>query len=184
MEIRKWLWITGLCLAAIVSTTNGWAADLTVSYTQPAQTAIDWDGIDDVDGDGTLTFASLGDTQAASLKVLCNSTNGYTITFNTANATGAGASEIINGGSAIPYTATLDTSGVANATVVTSSLVLNNVAQESVDVNFNGGSDVLPVGGASPANTISLSLTLTAFGGDLYPQGTYTDVITATIATN
>ncbi len=163
---------------------SAWGANLTMSYVQPASTMIDWDGINDADGDGTVTFGTLGDAQNATLSVLCNSANGYTLTFNSSNATASNTGELKNGASAIGYTAAMSTGGVSDATIVTSSLVLNNGSRESVDVNFNGGSDVLPLDGATQANEIQLTITLDSFSGALHEAGTYSDTITATIALN
>ncbi len=169
---------------ALFASSTAWSANLTMTYVQAATTMIDWDGINDVDGDGSMTFSGLGDAQSATLSVLCNALDGYTVTFNSSNATGATTGELKNGSNAIGYTASMSTAGVNDATIVTNSLVLNNGSQESVDVNFNGGSDVLPVNASTEANEIGLTITLDSFDGNLKPAGTYTDTITATIALN
>ena len=174
---------SSLALVALFAASTATAANLSMSYVQPATTAIDWDGINDTNGDGTVSFSALGDAQTATLKVLCNAANGYKVTFNSSNATGTAASELKNGADAIAYTAVLGMAGVANATIVTQTLVLNNGATASVDVNFNGGGDVLPLA-SGVANAINLDLTFESFSGDLFPAGTYTDTITATIALN
>lgn len=154
-------------------------ANLTVQYVEPQQAWIDWDGINDSNGDGTATFTALGGSVSASLKVLCNKTAGYKITFTSANATGAAAANLINGADTLGYTASMSLAGVTNATITTNSLNLTG-SSHSVNVNFTGGT--LPLN-SGIANTIQLNLTLSNPGGILN-SGTYQDVITATVTLN
>lgn len=174
-----------LCVAALFTGMGAaHGADLKLQYKQPAQAAIDWNGMDDQGGDGSLTFTALGQSEAATLSVLCNSINGYRITFHSPNATSRNQSSMINGAASVGYAVKMDTSGIQNANIVTDQLVLNDPSTDSVNVNFVGGQ--LPIDGANPArvNRIVLNIQLQDFDGELRPVGTYTDVIRATIVMN
>ena len=149
--------------------------------TTPKQVAIDWDGMDAYDGDGSAAFVTLGETIQASLSILCSSKQGYTVFVQTANATGDAASVLKNGSYEIPYTVTLDVSGIQNANIRTSQLKLQGNL-ETLDVKFNGQGYVLPLDGATEANVAVFSFTLASSADELYPQGTYTDTLVATIS--
>jgi hypothetical protein len=155
---------------------------LTLPNAPPKVVAIDWDGMEDMDGDGTESFMNLGETITASLHILCNTNKGYNITFSSSNATAATASNIANGGNLIQYTGSIDLSGILHGNISTNSLDLTGSAQ-SLKVRFNRGQDVMPMD-SSTANIVLLSLTLDGFQGALFPMGTYTDVITTTAAVN
>jgi hypothetical protein len=172
-------YIRSLLAALAIMPAAIFGADLTVQYVEAQRAWIDWDGINDEDGDGTATFINLGDTISSSLKVLCNKTAGYKITFTSANATGAAAANLVNGGNTLGYTAAMSLAGVTNATITTNSLNLTG-STHSVNVNFTGGT--LPLN-SGIANTIQLNLTLSNPGGILN-AGTYQDVITATVTLN
>ncbi|SCA64199.1 hypothetical protein SCG7086_CO_00020 [Chlamydiales bacterium SCGC AG-110-P3] len=167
-------------LAAIAAGIN--AADLTLQYEVTAVAGIDWDGTGDLDGAGSVTFASMGDVKQATLSIICNTTAGYDVTLTTSNATAGGASVLKSGSNTIAYTATMGVSGVENATITAQTLDLTGAAP-SLSVNFTGGSDVLPLDHTSTANEMVLTLTL-ANDSVLRPAGTYQDVITTTIAVN
>ena len=179
---KSCLWAIFLALVCYGGLFAG-EADLVLTYEQSAIVAIDWEGTGDLEGDGTLIFSDFGDTQTATLSILCNKLEGYKVTLYSANATSATGSVLVNGSDTISYTTAMDTSGVQNANITLSSLVLNNGAQPSLDVNFASTGD-LPLNGSTSANQLLLTFVTDAFDGNLRPQGVYTDTITATIALN
>ncbi len=146
----------------------------------PYEAAIDWDGIDDYDGSGSVNFVNLGDTITATCRILCNKENGYKVWFQSANFKTQKTGNLVKGSDEILYTASMDTSGVQNANIRTNNLRIKG-NRVSLRVKFNKASNVLPLDGATQANVVVLSFTLASFDGTLYPAGTYTDTITATI---
>lgn len=173
------MWLLGMICCISVTAQ---AADLALSYNQGPMYAMDWDGIDDMNGDGSLQFNNMGEQQMATLKILCNSEPGYRITFHSQNALNTNTGLLVNGMHSVPYTVMMDTSGILGANIDLSSFVLNDPSMPSVDVNFFGG--VLPLDGATQANEIMLTISLPPFDGILRPVGIYADVITATLALN
>lgn len=159
------------------------SAVLVLPNSPPYVTAIDWDGIDDYDGGGTATFTTGGQTITATLKILCNKKQGYSVIFYSSNATGTTTSVLKNGTDTLSYTASMNTSGINNASITTNSLSINQPSRVSLNVRFTGSGNVTPQNGNTQTNVVVFSLTLQSISG-LIKAGTYTDTITATISVN
>ena len=172
------------CLAACLFGATHCDAVIVLTPSPPDETAIDWDGIDAMDGDGTVSFFDLGDTISVTLRVLCNQKAGYKLYLHSNNATAANESWLKKGTDQIRYTALMDVSGVLDARIATNSLDLLNGSTASLDVTFKRRNDVIPLDGNTEANEIRLDLTLDSSQGVLHPMGVYSDVITATVAIN
>jgi hypothetical protein len=149
----------------------------------PWLTAIDWDGINQYDGDGTSTFTSGGQVITATLKILCNKNQGYSVIFYSPNATGTTASVLKNGSNTLSYTASMNSSGILNANITRSSLSINQISRHSLRVSFTGSGRVKPMNGNTQANVVVFSLTLQSITG-LITAGTYSDIIYASISLN
>ncbi len=144
---------------------------------------IDWDGVNDEDGDGSLTFNSLGQTLTATLSVRTNATNGYNIIFYSSNATGKNISWLQSGSQQIRYIASMDVSGVQNANIRRAVLNLKNSNSACFTADFNKSGNVIPLTSAL-ANLIRLDFSLDYFNGTVIEMGTYVDIITATASLN
>ena len=151
----------------------------------PAQTALDWSGIDEYDGDGSEHFTYIGEQITATLTVLCNRYSGYSLYLSSPTAHKKRRAYLENGSDQIEYRISMDTSGVHQANITRENLNLKNDNQADLSVNFYGGS--LPRHGGFSGNVIQLHLTLRDSNSGsqrLHTMGTYTDQITATIAMN
>jgi len=188
----KWLGI--LSFAAMLVSANGvFAASRTLNVLHSHGKTVQgsWDGGDTVPtsgGNGQITLEA-GVAKTAVLKVQCNSKQGYSVSFNTPNATSDSASKMLLdgvGGSAqeeLDYTVTLDVEQFRATSNITVETLLLQTVGSSVVVDFLGAGTTVP-NDPSEANEVKLLMTLTPFDPFAKEEGDYTDTVTAEVTLN
>lgn len=188
-NISKTLAATAIAVSSLSHLSAADTQTLLVEYTLDKAVQAIWQGDDTVEtggGDGKLVLDPAA-PKTATLRVQCNSTNGYNVKFSSGNATGLDAAIMVKGAGGdaaleIPYNVALDITGITNATAA-SSLNLQDAANNDVNVTFPDPGDILPMD-ASSAHPIKMVVSLGSFDPYFKEEGLYQDTITATVSIN